>query len=193
MFRAEALGVDKFSATINSICEELRTSATREAVDAACKVIEDVYRSLLPEGIQPKAKPRIRQVVAHKIWKFPDAGGFAGIIGTKSGAAPHMHLIEDGTKERKRTLYGIGGKFKFMMMPRYWNPAPRRSGAKFVGKLIKKPGTKPFMLKPGDPETRTGAMPALHPLYIASQVAIPMAQAAFEAKLTEALNRKIFS
>lgn len=199
MFKVEVQGIERLVANLHNIGEELRTTAAKEGVKASCIVIEDAYRNNLPEGKQPKIKPRIRQVVAHKLWKFPDGTGYAGIVGTRSGMASHAHLIEDGTVYRKRTgdkktgLGGIGGRFKFMMKRKYWNPKGNVVlKAKFKGILKKGSGKPPFSLKPGDPETRTGQMPAFHCLALAAQTAMPQAEAAFEKAFVGALTRKFF-
>lgn len=196
MLKVTVTGSQALVSNLQTLCDELQNSCSRAGIDAACLVIEDAYRTLIPRGKQAKLKPRMKDVVAHKLWKFPDGSGYAGIIGTKSGMAPHAHLVEDGTKYRMRRgkdgKGGIGGRFKFMMKPEFWSN--RRVGIRnqFRGKIVKKLGTRPFLLSPGDPETRTGIMPALHPLYIASRVAEPLAITAFESAFSRELNKPVF-
>lgn len=192
MFKVTVTGTNSLVANFHLLCDELQNSCSRAGVEAVCVVIEDAYRGLIPRGKQAKLKPRMADCVAHKMWKFPDGTGWAGIIGTKSGLAPHAHLVEDGTKFRKRTRYGIGGRFKFMMRKEFWNTLRPQFRKRFTGMLKRKPGTRPFMLSPGDPETKTGVMPAFHPLYIASRVTEPMQVVAFEAAFTRELNKPVF-
>lgn len=198
MMKCEIRGVDHLIANLHLLSEELRGDATRKALTEACKVYEMVYKSLLPRGTQYKLKPRIKEVTAYKIWKFPDGMGFAGIIGTKSGMAPHAHLIEDGTKYRFRTgdvknggRGGIGGRFKFLMKPKWWKNRPKTQPA-FRGAYRVGGGTRPYSLNPGDPPTRTGMMPAYHPLAMAAAQSHAAAERVFADTLVAEINKPIF-
>lgn len=152
---AEIRGLPELHKVLVGLADDFRGKVTREGIKRAAKVFEAYYQTVLPNGTQeavrldPKTnkyilRARIKTVVASKVWPFPDRTGYAGIIGTISGMAPHAHLIEHGTKFRYRTKYGIGGKFAWVM-------------------LVKK-------LQPGDPETKTGVMPATHPLQRAYEI-----------------------
>ena len=98
-------------------------SANRAATQEAVKPIASAYESGLrkhdTEGPAVRKvngayvpRPHISQTVGSKIWRFPDGTGYAGIVGTKSGMAPHAHLLENGTKFRYRKK--IGGKFAWV-------------------------------------------------------------------------------
>lgn len=104
------------------LTEAMSNSALKGALDDAIKPTAAAYRANLaalnhstPALRRDKntghlvARERIQNVVGTKIWKFPNGTGFAGLVGTFAGAAPHAHLIEDGTVARFRLK--IGGKY----------------------------------------------------------------------------------
>ncbi len=180
MYNAQLQGFEKLSEVLKTMHDELAGPSTRAGIVAACQVYEQLYIQLLPEGTEYKLKPRIKKTVAYKVWRYPDESGYAGIVGTKSGMSPHAHLIEDGTKARLRDKYGIGGRFKYMMKKSVRNPNPKKIPTRLV--LVHKPGwgIKPGTLMPGEPPTRTGVMPATHPLQLAAEMGKEKAQEAFE-------------
>lgn len=173
---AQIEGMNQLHTVLMNLADDFRSRVTRQATVAAAKELESDYRTLLPEGTQPAVKKdkttgkyvlrayRIKQAVAHKIWPYPDRTGFSGIIGVMSRMAPHAHLIEDGTKYRYRTKKGIGGKYAWVM-------------------TVKK-------LKPGDPGTRTGTMPASHPLLRSFNLGIGYAKDTFIAVLQQGIRAR---
>jgi HK97 gp10 family phage protein len=98
-------------------------SATRAATQEANKPIAQAYENGLRahdtdgpavrkrNGVY-EPRPHISQTVGSKVWRYPDGNGYAGIVGTKSGQAPHAHLLEHGTKFRYRKK--IGGKYAYV-------------------------------------------------------------------------------
>lgn len=191
MFSFQVNGLGTLTRNIQDLCDDIRNDATRQGLHASANVIEEAYRGNLHYGTQPKLKPRMKDVVAHKIWKYPDGTGMAAIIGTISGMAPHAHLVEDGTKERLRSKYGIGGHFRFMMKDVYHNPhAVSRNP--YLGKRLRGIGKwDGHLLSPGDPLTKTGAMAAQHPLARAVQQSEASAVEAFITNFNRIIDKPV--
>lgn len=71
-------------------------------------------------------RPRYRETITSKLWRFPNGSGWSLIVGKESGTSPHSHLVEKGTGYRIRKPYfggknigrglghGIRGKYEFV-------------------------------------------------------------------------------
>jgi len=132
--------------TLNKVAEDLEKvrkqvrSATRASVQAANVPIAKAYEDgLRPHDTDEPAvrkvngsfvpRPHLSQAVGSKVWRYPDGRGYAGIVGTLRGKAPHAHLIENGTKYRFRKK--IGGKYAYvevLIRRGFRPPSVRRTG-----------------------------------------------------------------
>lgn len=158
----------------------------RDALDESLTPMVAAYKSnlaALPHKLQRPAvmkdrktgeyRPRVMRLAMtprKRVWPFPDGTGFAGLVGPKSGTAPHAHLIESGTRIRYRKK--IGGK--------YW----------LVEVKIQKTGTNFRNVPP--PEARAaGFQAAYHPLQRAFDATVQASQrqfiAAYAAKMQQGM------
>lgn len=173
---------------------EISGVALREGVKASGKVYKTGYENILPRGKTFKMGRRIKDSVGMKIWKIPNDSGYASIIGVKSGWAKHAHLLEFGTAPRKRSgnntngRGGIGGRFKFMMIKKFWNDS--KGLPPYLGPLFKKPGSEPYSVAPGDPSTGSGQGAAYHYLETVKITHTAVAEKVFMDTFKQILERK---
>lgn len=173
------------SDAINALDSLKRTTkaACRYALNQSLVPMVEAYRQQLSGiiGKQPAIRrdrktgqyvprlERLYQTPAKRIWNFPDGTGFAGLVGPKSGRAPHAHLVEHGTKARFRKK--IGGKYYLVEVK------IQRTGTNFQG------------IAP-DAARETGTMPALQPLQKAFNMSYRTAQGVFKDVYAQRLAQK---
>lgn len=105
--------------SVNRFRTDLR-SIIRKGVVAASKPIQKAYQLTTNAHRSPQnpvyrrdrrsgakvVRPHLADSVTVKIWQVPDSSGYMAFIGPQSGVAPHAHLLEWGTAERRQITTG---------------------------------------------------------------------------------------
>ncbi len=96
----EMIGFDELDKMFRNLPAKVTKNVQRKAVRAGASVLLKEYRRNVKK--LGKVTGTLRRSLAKKVKTYRRTATVVGIIGPKSRAAPHAHLVEFGTKPRYR-------------------------------------------------------------------------------------------
>lgn len=106
---AEVTGLEQVIKRLLKLPDRARRHALRPALGKAATIVAKKARSLAPtgEGMTPDGRPRPhlkKTIKKTRVKYYPSTETLLAVVGPEKNAAPHAHLVHDGTRPHEITL-----------------------------------------------------------------------------------------